>query len=129
MKENNLLYQDISINHDLLDSWNEEIVPIRISSRVLQCDPSHEEREGYAANLGSNNYENELYHTIGTDGLNDSGILSERLYTDVDYTQENPTIKLISVVTNHKRTAALKDTSEIPILIYKNNDRPAPLND
>lgn len=129
LKENNTLYQDISINHDLLDGWNEEFVPVGISSRVLKYDPSHEEREGYAANFDSDNYENKLHHALGTGGLNDSGILSGCLYTDVYDTQENPTMKLVLAVTNHKRTAASEDTSEIPILTYENNGRPVPLND
>lgn len=129
LRENNPLYGDIDINHTLLDNWEDEFVPTGIVNRVLRCDPDSEEREGYAANLESDNYENELHSAVNDAGLNDSGLLSGCLYTDADDAREHPTMKLVSAVTNYKRGAALSDNVDLPILTYKNSGRPIPLND
>ena len=38
-KANNLLYTNIVINLDLLDTWKDKFVPVSITSCVLQCEP------------------------------------------------------------------------------------------
>ncbi len=84
LKQNNALYKNIKVNYILLDNWDDEFILTGIKSRVLQCDPNLDKREGYAAELGINNHENELYHAMSYVGLNDLGLLSGCLYIDID---------------------------------------------
>ncbi len=61
-------------------------------------------------------------------GISDSGLLSGCLYTDVDETQEHPTMKLVSAITNYKKKSNNEDAN-ISILTYKNSGRVVLLND
>ncbi len=129
LRENNQLYKDVEMNHTRMDDWDDEFIPAGIKSRVLHCDPDSNEREGYATDLNADNHKNELHHAMSDAGLNDSGLLSGCLYTDADDAREHPIMKLVSAVTNYKRGAASTENLDLPILMYKNNGRPIPLND
>ncbi len=61
-------------------------MPAGISSRVLQCDEDTQEREGYVADLETENFENDLHHAVNNAGISNSGLLSGCLYTDADDT-------------------------------------------
>ena len=82
LNDNNSFYQNIVIDFDLLERWEDESVPAGIASRVLRCGSDFAEREGYAADLKSENNENDLHHAVENIGLDDSGILCGCLYTD-----------------------------------------------
>ncbi len=84
LKDNNALYKDIVINFDLTDTWKGEFIPAGISSRVLQYDEDIQEREGYVADLETENFENDLYHAMNNAGISESGLLSSCLYTNAD---------------------------------------------
>ena len=129
LKENNPLYGNLTINYQELESWDDEFIPAGISSRVLLFDPVQEERGGYAADLHTDNFENELHHAVDSGGLNDTGFLSGCLYTDANDTRTHPTMKLVSAVTNYKNKAALNEHMDLPVLTYINNGRSTPLND
>lgn len=86
LKVNNVLYKDIVINFDLIDTWKGEYVPANISNKVLQCDENRQEREGYVADLETENFENDLHYVVSNTGINDSGLLSNCLYTNLDDT-------------------------------------------
>ncbi len=103
-------------------------MPAGISSRVLQCEEDIQEREGYIAVLEMENFENNLHHTVSNTRIGDSDLLSGYLYTNTDDTQKHPTMKLVSVITNHKRKSNNEDAN-IPIFIYKNSGRVVLLND
>lgn len=77
-------------------------MPAGIANRILQGKPDVGKQEGYAADLETDNYKNELHHAVDTAGLDDSGCPSMCLYTDADNARENPTTKLISALANHK---------------------------
>ncbi|WP_375449087.1 DUF6570 domain-containing protein [uncultured Nostoc sp.] len=141
LKANNPLYIDIVINLDLLDTWEDEFVPVSIASRVLQCEPDISEREGYSVDLEADNLENELHHeadnlendlhhAVDVAGLNDLGCLSGCLYTDADDARDHPTTKLISALANHKDSETPIDpASEAPVLTYQSRGYVKPLND
>ncbi len=49
---------------------------------IIENDSS--KREGYEANLVENNKKNNLYYVIGSADINELGILSSSIYTDVN---------------------------------------------
>ncbi len=59
-------------------------MPVSIANNVLEYKLDLSKREGYAINLKSSNFENELHQAVDTASLYDSGCLSGCLYTDVD---------------------------------------------
>lgn len=95
---------------------------------MLQCDEDIQEREGYAADLEAGNFENDLHHTANNARIGDSDLLSGCLYTDVNDTQEHPTMKLVSAITNYKSRSNNDNTNSL-ILTYQNNGYVTPLND
>lgn len=80
------------------------------------------------ADLETENFENDLHYVVSNTGINDSGLLSGCLYTDVDDTWKYTIMKLVSAITNHKRKSNNKD-AYTTILTYKNSGRVIPLND
>lgn len=108
----NPLYRNI-INYTMLASMPDQFIPDGIVSRIVNIDQDHSKREGYGANLETNNDLNNLHHAIGSAGINDSGILSGCIYTDVNESRQNPYLRLISATrgaclnniskTNHSR--------------------------
>ncbi len=81
---NNPLYRNVVINHDMLSGMPHEFIPEDISSRVVIMENDISKREGYGVDLSKNNDENDLHHIIGSIGINESGILSACIYTDVN---------------------------------------------
>ncbi len=75
-----------------------------IASNVLQCEPNLSKREGYAVNLESNKFKNELHQAVDAAGLDNSSCLDGCLYTDTDNAKEHLITKLVSVLTNHKNS-------------------------
>ncbi len=77
-----------------------EFIPEGILSRVIVMENDSSEHEGYGRNLAENNEKNNLYHAIGSVGINESGIFSGDIYTDVNESRQNPYLKLISAIHN-----------------------------
>lgn len=75
LKINNLLYQTIIINYDILSSIPENFISEDISSKVVIIKNNRVECKGYRANLAENNRKNNLNHCIRSVGINESGIL------------------------------------------------------
>lgn len=53
------------------------------------------------------NSKNKLYYAVNDISLNDFGLLSDCLYTNVNDIYKHPILKLISAVTIYKESAAL----------------------
>jgi hypothetical protein len=52
----------LSINHSVLSSWADEFIPAEISTNITHLDgPDYREREGYVADLDTDNFENDLH--------------------------------------------------------------------
>lgn len=121
MKANNLLYTDIVINLDLLNTWEDKFVSVDIASCILQYEPNISKQEDYAIDLETENFENEFHHLVDTNSLNDSGCLSGCLYVDADNSQKHPTTNLISVLANHKDSGTpINPALEVLLLTYQN---------
>lgn len=121
MKNYNILYKDIVINFDLINTCKKEFIPANILSQMLQCNNNNQEKKGYTTYLKINNFENNLYYTVNNTGISDSSILNGCLYTNIDSTWEHLTIKLISAIYNYRKNNNNQDVNT-PILTYKNSD-------
>lgn len=86
LKDNNVLYKDIVINLDLINTCEREFVFAGISSRVLQCNKDIQEKKGYTADLKADNFENDLYYVASNAKIGDSSLLSDCLYTTINNT-------------------------------------------
>lgn len=73
----------------------------------MQFNPDHDNQKCYLAALSADNYENELHHAINSARLEVDGTLNGCLYTDIDDTWTNPTLKLVFADTNYKNNAIL----------------------
>lgn len=108
------------INFGLTNTWKGGFVSARISSRMLQYDKDIQKRKSYAADFEVENFENNLHHAINNVGIGDLSLLNGCLYTNIDDIQKHSTMKLVSIITNHKRKSINKNNN-LSILIYKNN--------
>ena len=95
----------------------------------MQCESDSIERNEYAANLISDNYENDFHHAVSEVDFDQYELLSSCVYTDVNDIRNKLIMKLIAVVTNHKRDFRFKKNLNTSILTYQNHDRSISLND
>lgn len=56
LRRNNPMYQRIIINHEELNGWANEFIPTGIVDHIVQCAADHTEKEGYAADLETDNH-------------------------------------------------------------------------
>lgn len=90
----------------------DEFIPEGISSRVVSMNQDPEEREGYAAGLNTSNDENDLHHALGTAGMENTGLSSGCIYTDVNEARQDPYLKLISAINNLQSTSSTVENSD-----------------
>lgn len=102
LKAHNPLYIDISINYPLLSTWEDEFIPQGITDHLVLCDPDSQEREGYAASLRDDNFENNLDAAIAETEIEADQLHSGCVYSDIDDGRQNPTLKLLSAIDNIK---------------------------
>ena len=129
LKNHNCLYKNININQNMIDEWDNEFVSFELIDRIVQCESDSIEKDEYAANLASDNHENDFHHAISEVDFDQSELLSSCVYTDVNDIRNKFIMKLINVVTNHKRNLRFKNDLNTSILTYQNHDRSTSLND
>jgi hypothetical protein len=90
-------YHDITVNHS---SWPEEFIPEQISANITPMLTSdHSEREGYVANLQSDNFENDLQAVAKDMSSDDNAIFtSGSLCTDLDGNRVNEDLHLLETL-------------------------------
>ncbi len=81
---NNLLYENIQINHRLLETWEDEFIPSSIMDNIVYCNTDQYEREGYATDLNNDNFENDLDDAIAGTGIEGDHINNGYVYSDID---------------------------------------------
>ncbi len=89
LQEHNSIYQDMVINHNMLETMLDEFILEGISSKVASMNQDFEEYERYAADLNTSNYENNLYHTFESVGIENVGFSSGCIYTYVNEIRQN----------------------------------------
>ncbi len=90
----------------------DEFILEGISSRVISMNQNSEKHEGYAADLNICNDENNLYHALGTAGIENTGLSRGCIYTDVNEARQNPYLKLISAINNLQTTPSIIENSD-----------------
>lgn len=115
----------------MLSNMPDEFIPEEILSKIVIIESDISEYKGYEADLSKNNDKNDLNHTIKSVNINESGILSSGIYTDVNKSRQNPYLKLISIIHKLWNDSSLEDNSvkdhsiDPPLVITYNlyNDR------
>jgi len=98
---NHCHYRDLMINYPLLASWPEDFIPSQISVNVSHLDvPDHSEREGYIADLESDNFENDL-QAVSDEVSDENAVFSSgSLSTDVNGERSNCDLQLLQTLTS-----------------------------
>jgi len=104
----NKLYSHIAINQELLDSWADSFIPRDLEESLVHSEGDHEEREGYTADLGAGNHENDLQEAVA--GQDTGPISSGCVYSDVESARQHPTLQLVSAILNLERDRFERDT-------------------
>ncbi len=113
LQKYNRLYLDIVINHDILKTMSDESIPEGISSRIVSMNQDSKEHEGYAADLNISNNENDLYHALRTARIENTGLSSGCIYTNINEARQNPYLKLISAINNLQTTLSTIENSDL----------------
>ncbi len=87
---NNLLYKNIGINHQLLETWDEKFIPSSIIETLVHCDSDQHKRQYYTIDLCDGNFENDLNATIASGGIEGDHINSGCVYINIDDGRQNP---------------------------------------
>ena len=134
--QNNPLYKDVSINHNMMESWDNDFVPPEIADNVIHATHSdHHEREGYTVGLQAGNLENDLQAAQDTafNADDDEPLLTGSVYTDVNGERRDPNVPMIDALlcmvtdrsspTDETMPPTTPTTTTVPIEVL----RPCPL--
>ncbi len=115
----------------MLSTMPNEFISKSISSRVDIMKDDDAKRKGYGTNLAENSEKNNLHYAIGSVGINELGILSSHIYTNVNKLKQNPYLKLISAIHNLLNNDIAKDHNDKPkpVINYNLDSDRKPLND
>jgi hypothetical protein len=69
---------------------------------MVHSEGDHEEREGYTADLGAGNHENDLQEVPGLSAASAS-------HSDVESARQHPTLQLVSAILNLERDRFERD--------------------
>jgi hypothetical protein len=139
----NKLYRHIAINQELLDSWADSFIPRDLEESMVHSKEDHEEREGYTADLGAGNHENDLQEALDSDGQATGSISSGCVYSDVESARQHPTLQLVSAILNLERDRFERDSppdsaagnanppyiEDVPVIRYVSTGRSVLMND
>jgi hypothetical protein len=95
------LYHDLTINHAMIDSWNEDPIPPEIRNNIICLGSSdHHERERYTVSLRTGNCENDLQATQDDvlDLDDHKALITGSVYTDVNGERQDPNVRLIDTL-------------------------------
>lgn len=81
---NNPLSRAIEINDCLFSIWDDKFISFDITNNLVNCNPKHYERLGYAANLCEDHFENDFHAAIVDTGSERDYIYSGYIYSDID---------------------------------------------
>ncbi len=81
---NNPLYENIQINHRLVETWEDEFISSNIMDNIVHCNTDQLEREGYATDLNDSNFESDLDAAITGTGIEEDHFNSGCIYNDIN---------------------------------------------
>ena len=117
--QHNPLYQDLAINHAMIDNWSDEFIPDDLQKNIIHLtEADHREREGYTVSLQPGNYENDLQAAQDTsfDNGGDTPLITGSVSTDINGERQDPNLRtldyLLGVVSD--RSFPLKNTPAAP---------------
>jgi hypothetical protein len=136
----NRLYSRIVVNQELLDSWADSFIPRDLEDSVVHSKNDHEEHEGYAADIGADNCENDLQEAL--DDQTSGPISTGCVYSDVEARRRLPTLHLISAILDLERerfqrhpqadssdeSHASQYIEDVPVIRYVSNGHSVLLN-
>jgi hypothetical protein len=94
--QNNPVYKDVTINRNMIESWDNDFVPPEIANNILHATHSdHHEREGYTVGLQAGNLENEFQAAQDAD---DAPFITGSVYTDVNGERRDPNVPMIDAL-------------------------------
>lgn len=128
--QHNQVYQNLTINHQMLDSWTDEFIPPELQDNVICVDePDSLEREGYSIHLDRGNYENDFQAAQDTapDVDNNEPLMTGSVSTDINGERQNPERRLLNSLLNmvsdrplvSAEDVHLHDRQHIPNLSYR----------
>jgi hypothetical protein len=140
LRLHNKLYSGITVNQHLLDSWAESFIPNDLEDSIVHCEDDREEREGYAADIGVDNCENDLQEAL--DDQTSDPISTGCVYSDVESTRKCPELLKISAILNLEKERfercpansgsgdqAAQYVEDIPVIRYISNGQSVLMND
>ena len=125
---NNPLYENIQINHRLLETWENKSISSGIIDSIVQCNANQHKREGYATDLNDGNFENDLHTAIAGISIKEDHINIGYVYSDIDNQRQNPTLQLLSAVVNIKPTVSITNQPISTTISYCSIGQLIPLN-
>jgi hypothetical protein len=99
--KHNHLYRDVTINHSIIDDWNDDFIPRGLRDSIVCLDePDHHEREGYTVDLQTGNYENDLQaaQDIRADSTDTAPLTTGSVSTDINGERQDPDMRTLNTL-------------------------------
>ena len=99
--QHNHLYHDLTINHNLINSWDSDFIPPDIEANIIHIkDPDHAEREGYTVSLQAGNHENDFQAAQDSAFQADDQepLVTGSVYTDINGERQDPNVRMVDAL-------------------------------
>ena len=106
----NKLYSQIVVNQDLLDLWADNFIPSDLENSIVQSQDDSEEREGYVADIGIENCENDMQEAL--DDQSTDSISTGCVYSDVESSWCCSELQHVLAILNLQREWFEKDSAK-----------------
>lgn len=88
---------------------------------IIYCNIDQHKHEGYATDLNNGNFENDFNVAIAGTDIEKNYINSGYIYSNINDQQQNPTLQLLSTVTNIKSTVSITNQLTSTTIFYYSN--------
>jgi hypothetical protein len=101
--QHNHLYHDLTINHGMMGSWDDNFIPREIQDNIICLGESdHHERERYTVSLQAGNYENDLHasqdEAFHADDDDHEPLMTGSVYTDINGERQDPNVRTVDTL-------------------------------
>jgi len=121
--QHNPLYQDLAINHAMIDNWSDDFIPDDLQKNIIHLNEAdHREREGYTVSLQPGNYENDLQAAQDTsfDNGGDTPLITGSVSTDINGERQDPNLRTLDYLLGVVSDRSFPLRTPLPPRIRKN---------
>lgn len=98
--QHNVLYQDVTIDHSVINNWPDDFIPSDLQEQVMLGEADFGERAGYTVDLQEHNYENDWQAAEDSPDIStrEFPLVTGSVTTDINGERQSPDFRLLNAM-------------------------------